>query len=546
MIKSTSAEVLFSRQKTGRWWSLAVEIARSLAEIDQKVKGLNKTLRESSNETRELDKSLRLDSKNIQAAGQKMQVLQSAVGAAAQKVALLKQKQNEANNAFKKGDITAAEFKKIELSVIRAENELKGLNNEITKTQKVKLNQTTAGFDKLTAGLNKAQSAAQKLSSATLKIVAALGAAVTAFVLVGDELDDVSTKFSITAEHLQTQRFIYNRATDDAKNYDNALSKLNAVMSSIARGRGTAYIETLNRIGVSTTDASGKAKSAAQVYDEIVSALSKVTDETERASLASIIFGETGLSVAIVAGLTKEELAQYNAELKENGIVSNEAAAQAGAIADRIDDCKQQLAAAGAELTVALLPVVLQLIEIAQTTIIPMLTTIAGWFANMSPEQQKFVFFLLMLVIMLPKIISIITAIVGVVKAITIASYGAAGGVGAVSAASLPLQPILLAVAAAILVVVLLFAMLAGKSKDVTSELNKQQKQFSSMQNQYNSMAADMDGMVSMTSQNSSTQTVNYDVNINAHGDTPISQEGAEMVADNLADRINAQLGGKI
>jgi hypothetical protein len=49
-----------------------------------------------------------------------------------------------------------------------------------------------------------------------------------------------------------------------------------------------------------------------------------------------------------------------------------------------------------------------------------------------------------------------------------------------------------------------------------------------------------------LTSSNSNTQTVNYDVNINAHGDTPISQEAAEMVADDLADRINASLGGKI
>jgi hypothetical protein len=525
---------------------LAVEIARSLTEIDQKVKGLNKTLRESSNETRELDKALRLDSKNTEAVTQKMSTLQTAVGTAAQKVALLKQKQDEANRAFKSGDMTAAEYKKIELSVLRAENELKRLNNEIDKTQKAKLDQVSAGFDKITSGLNKAHSAAQKLSRVTLKLVASLGATIVTFVKVGDDLDDMSAKFSITAEHLQRQRFLYSRATDDAKNYDKALSKLNSVMSSIARGRGTAYIETLERLGVSTTTASGATKSAAVVYEEILSSLSQVADETERASLASIIFGETGLSVALVAGLSKEELAQYNAELKQNGIVSNEAAAQAGAIADKIDDCKQQLAAAGAELTVALLPVVLQLIEIAQTTIIPILTKVAGWFANMSPEQQKFVFFLLMLIILLPKIISIITAIVGVVKAITIASYGAAGGLGAVSAASIPLQPILLAVAAAILVVVLLFAMLSGKSKDVTGELNKQQKQFASMQNQYNSMAADMGGTVALTSSNTNTQTVNYDVNINAKGDTPISQEAAEMVADDLADRINASLGGKI
>ena len=82
-----------------------------------------------------------------------MSTLQTAVGTAAQKVALLKQKQDEANRAFKSGDMTTAEYKKIELSVIRAENELRNLNNEIAKTQKAKLDQTTAGFDKLTAGL---------------------------------------------------------------------------------------------------------------------------------------------------------------------------------------------------------------------------------------------------------------------------------------------------------------------------------------------------------------------------------------------------------
>jgi len=525
---------------------MAIEIARSLEEIDRKVKDLNKTLRSSSAETRELDKALKLDSKNAEAVSKKMQNLQLAVGTATQKVALLKQKQDAANRSFQRGDISAAEYKKIELSVIKAENELKSLNNEIVKTQKMKVDQTAAGFDKLTANMGKAQVAAQKLSRAATVILTTLTAAAGAFIKIGDELDDTSKKFAISAEQLQLQRNLYAKNTDDAKNYDKALSSLNSVMASIAKGRGTAYIETLDRLGVSTKDASGKAKSAAEVYDEMVVALGKVTDETERSSLASIVFGENGLNVALVAGLTRDELNAYNEELSRHGIVSSEAAAQAGLIADQLDNCKQQISAASAELMVALLPVIMELIEIAKVTLIPILNRIAEWFGEMSPEQIKFVFFLLMLVIVLPKIISIIMAIIGIVKAITIACYGAAGGVGAVSAASLPLQPILIAVAAAILIVVLLFVMLAGKSKDVTGELNKQQKQFTSMQKSYSDMAADMDGTVAVTSANSNTQTVNYDVNINAHGDTPISKEASEMVADDLADRINMSLGGKI
>jgi phage-related minor tail protein len=525
---------------------MALEIARSLEEIDRKVKDLNKTLRSSSAETRELDKALRLDSKNADAVTKKMSALQTSVGTATQKVALLKQKQDEANKAFARGEINAAEYKKIELAVIKAENELKTLNNEITKTQKMKFDQTAASFDKLTANMGKAQAAAQKLSRAATVILTALTAAAGAFIAIGDELDDTSKKFMISAEQLQIQRNLYAKTTDDAKNYDKALSSLNSVMASIARGRGTAYLETLDKLGVSTVDASGKTRGAAEVYLDLVSALGSVADETERAALASIIFGDNGLNVANVAALTKEEITAYNAEFAESGIVSSEAAAQAGAIADEMDNCKQQIAAASAELMVALLPVILQLVEIAQQTIIPILNRVAEWFAGMSPEQLKFVFFLLMLIILLPKIIAIITAIIGIIKAITIASYGAAGGVGAVSAASLPLQPILIAVAAAILVVVILFAMLAGKSKDVTEELNKQQKQFTSMQKSYSDMAADMDGTVAVTSSNSNTQTVNYDVNINARGDTPVSNETAEMVADDLADRINMSLGGKI
>jgi phage-related minor tail protein len=237
---------------------MAVEIARSLEEIDNKVKGLNKTLRESSAETKELDKALKLDPKSAEKAEKKMKALQTAVGTATQKVALLKQKQDEANKAFAKGDISATEFKKIELSVLKAENELKSLNDEIGKTQKMRVDQVSASFDGLTAKLGKVQSAASKVAKVATAILASLTAAATAFVVIGNELDDTSKKFHISAEELQKQRNLYSKTTDDVKNYDSALSSLNSVMTSIAKGKGTAYLTALEKLGVSTTDAAGK------------------------------------------------------------------------------------------------------------------------------------------------------------------------------------------------------------------------------------------------------------------------------------------------
>jgi phage-related minor tail protein len=525
---------------------MATEIGRSLEDIDIKVKALNKTLSASTAETKELDKALKLDPKATETVERKMGTLQTAVGTATQKVALLKQKQDEAYKAMARGDLSAAEYKKIELAVIKAENEVRQLNGEIQKTAKMKVDQTAASFDKLTGNLNKAKAAADKLSKVALGIVTALGAAAVAFAVTGSELDKTSKQFKISAEQLQIQRNLYQKATGSADNFDAAMTQMNKVMTSIAKGSGKAYNEVLEKLGVSTVDSTGKQKSLAQVYNEVMGALRQVTDENEQAMMANILFGSSGTYVAEVAALSNSEVSAYNQALAENGIVSSESAAKAREVTDAMDGVKQQLQAASAELMVALLPVILQLVEIAQVTIIPILNTVAKWFASMSPQQLQFIFFLLMLVIILPKIISIITAIVGVIKAIAVANGAAAASTGALSAASMPLQPILLAVAAAILIVVLLLAMLSGKSKDVTGQLTQQQKAFGSMQKQYNSMSSDMGGTVAMTSSNSSTQTVNYDVNINAHGDTPISQEAAELIADDLADKINTQLGGKI
>lgn len=525
---------------------MAVEIARSLEEIDQKVKELNKTLKASGEETKELDKSLKLDPKNTEAVTKKMGALQTAVGTATQKVALLKQKQDEAARSFQKGDISAAEYKKIELAVIKAENEVKALNNEIAKTSKMKLDQTAAGFDKLSGNLKKAEGIAKSFSKVALGLVAALAAAATAFAVTGAELDKTSKQFKISAEELQIQRNLFQKATGSADNYDAAMTALNKAMTSIAKGGGKAYAEVLDTLGVSTTDGAGKQKSLAEVYYEVINALREVTDENEQAMMANILFGNTGMYVAEVAALNNAEMSEYTANLLENGLISSEAAGKAREVSDAMDGVKKQLQVASAELMIALMPLILTLIDIAQKTIIPILNTVARWFAAMSPQQLQFIFWLLMLIILLPKIIAIINAIIAVTKIFAVASKTAAVGVGSVSAAATPLLPMIWAVSAAILILVILFASLAGKSSDVTKELDKQSASMGSLQEQYGGMAADMGGTVEMTSSNSTTNTVNYDVNINAYGDTPISQEAADMVAESLADKINAELGGKI
>ena len=66
------------------------------------------------------------------------------------------------------------------------------------------------------------------------------------------------------------------------------------------------------------------------------------------------------------------------------------------------------------------------------------------------------------------------------------------------------------------------------------------------LESQYANMGSDFDVNTTQVSENSNRSTMDVNVDIEAHGDTLLSQENAELVADVLAEKINKELGGKI
>ena len=144
------------------------DIGRSLNEIDSKVKKLNETLKQSTDQTRELDKAIKLDPKSTEVAAQRMKNLHAEIGIATQKVVLLKQKQLKAKKAFNNGDITTKEFSKVQVSVMKAENQLREYNKQLKDATQApaigRVNSLGKGFDTVTTSLNKSQKALKTFS----------------------------------------------------------------------------------------------------------------------------------------------------------------------------------------------------------------------------------------------------------------------------------------------------------------------------------------------------------------------------------------------
>jgi len=523
-----------------------MEIGRSLSEIDGKVKELNATLRESTAQTREMDKALKFDPKATEIATQRINTLKNAIGTATQKVALMKQKQLEANRAFEAGEIGATEFNKISNQVMRAENELRKFNAQLKNAQRTKLQGVAKEFDKVTSALKKTENVARAFSRLALGLVAAVGGAVVAFTKQTQELNEMANAYEISIEKLQLQRNIYEQITGDANNYNNSLDNLRKTLNKITLGQGQEYANILNHIGVSTTDAEGRTKSLNEIYDEIVLALSAMEDITLRNQLAYELFGEEAIAVLEIMELTAEQIEELNEKQIEQGLINEESAQTAMQIQEAWDAVKMEFMKVSAQLAQSLLPLIKELADFMIQFILPILTAIANWFTSMSPTQQKFVVFLIFLVIMLPMIIKFITMIVGVIKAVALACKIAAVGAGALSTASAPLIPILLAVAAVVLILALLFAFMTGQSKNLTKQLDSQKGAMDGMADSYSDMGGDMDMNATQTSHNSNTTTNDINVTIDSRGDNPIAEENAELVADLLAERINKELGGKI
>lgn len=527
-----------------------MDIGRSFDELDQKVTKLNKSLSESNSLARELDKAIKLDPKNTEAVANKMKSLQTQVGLATQKVALLKQKQQEASKAFQSGDMTAKEFNKIEVAVLKAENELQKYNNEIKRTANApvieNVNKLSKGFDKVESSLKKSQKTLRTFSVLALSLVTAITASITAFTKSTLAIEEQAKALDVNVEKLQLQRNVYKEITGDAENYDSALQSVKGIMNSITLGQGSAYLNILKKLGVSTTDLEGNTKSLSEMYDEIVIALSEMENTTLRNSLAYELFGENAINILEVMQTSAETIEELNEQQQNLGITTEEQVQTAQQIQEAWNNIKLEFSQVGAQLAESLLPLIQQLSQFMIETVIPILTQIINWFTGLSPEQQKFIAFMLLLIILLPKVIAIITAIIGIVKAITVASYGAAGGIGAVSAASTPLIPIALAVVAVILVLATLFAFLTGRSKELSNSLSNQASQMEELENSYSDIGSEIDINTSQTSQNANTSNTEIHVQIDAYGETEMAQENAELVADLLAERINKELGGKI
>jgi len=339
---------------------LTLQIGGDTTELTRALSGVNKTTKSLQSELREVDKLLKVDPTNTELLAQKQKLLADSVGATSDKLRTLKTAAEQAQEQLNKGEISEEQFRALQREVIKTENELGKLEK--------KAKDTGDKFDYLGT---KAEKMNGFMKNAALGVAGVGAGLVGMAVKAGQSADDINTlakQTGLTTAEIQKFQYASDIIDVSLDTLTGSMAKLTKNMSTAKDGTG-AVSEAFTTLGVRIKDdVTGELRNNQDVFNDTITALGNVTNETERDALAMEIFGKSAqdLNPLILGGA--DALTKLGQEAEDAGLIlSQDALDGANAFNDGIDELKAKSTAAfskiGGDIAENLLPAISSILE---------------------------------------------------------------------------------------------------------------------------------------------------------------------------------------
>ncbi len=220
----------------------------------------------------------------------------------------------DAKGAKKGLEGAAKEADQLSKSLDKAGNESKGLNKDLKNTEK-----TSKSASKGMKGLGVGVAAA-----ATAMVAAATGAIKLTqhFADLTNELVDASTKTGIAVDTLAGLRLAAEGSGRSFGSLEGGLIKFQSSMDAANKGTKLTA-DAFKSLGVDVANADGSLRSADTVFNESITALGQLENQTERNATAMLLFGRSGGPALIQSGAL-ENLESMTDLAKEFGVAIDE------------------------------------------------------------------------------------------------------------------------------------------------------------------------------------------------------------------------------
>jgi phage-related protein len=204
--------------------------------------------------------------------------------------------------------------------------------------------------------------------------VTAAGSAVLGFATKAaqqsDTIDEMSQKLGLSKTAYQEWGYVLKLNGGDIESMGVGMKSMTALMEDAQAG-GSKSAEIFGRLGINIADVSKMSRENA--FNTVVTALQGVTDETDRASLATQVFSKAGINLMPTINMTADQLQGMKDRAHELGLVlSDEAVTAGGQFADQMEETKATLGALGAQALAPLMPMLNDLMK-SFTDVLPSL-----------------------------------------------------------------------------------------------------------------------------------------------------------------------------
>ena len=318
---------------------ITIEIGGDTSNLQKSLRNVDKSLKGTQSNLKDINKLLKLDPSNTQLLTQKQKNLKEAIKLTNDRLKELK----DAQDGVQKG---SAEWDALQREIVATEQDLKGLKQEYREFGSVASQQIKNVGQSLKDAGGHVQDFGKKLAPVSAT-AAAIGTGLLKLgydaVTSADDLNTLSKQTGISTDELQKMQYAADLVDVSVDDITGALRKL--------KPKITENNELLAEMGVATTDTEGNLRDATDVFYDVLTALSKIENETERDQRAMELFGKGADSLAGIIDDGGAALREYGQQAQDLGLIlDGETLDSLNATNDVIDQLKGNLAGTMAQI----------------------------------------------------------------------------------------------------------------------------------------------------------------------------------------------------
>ena len=364
---------------------ITIEFQGDTTRLDRALREVNNKTKDIDKELKQVNKALKFNPQNVDLLRQKQTLLNQKITETKNKLDVLKQAQAQMD--AQGIDENSEDYRKLQREIIATESKLKTF-----EAQQKQVNNAIKGMDMQKVSdqfktygenLTKAGNAMKPVSAAGAAVVAGLGAISYKAGTAADDLNTLSKVTGMSTTDLQK----YSYAADLVDVSVEAIAKSNKKLTKSAYGAANgskSQAEAFDAIGVSVTDANGELRDSDDIFQDVITALGKMTNETERDALAQKLMGKSAaeLNPLIEDGgetykMVSDTLKKYNLDY-----VDQETLDKANEFNDSLDTMKLigsvAISQIGSQLAGYLAPALEKVVE--------WFGKFAEWLGNLNPK----------------------------------------------------------------------------------------------------------------------------------------------------------------